>query len=94
MENKTIVENNTQLRIVFNFAARRVSEIYQFNQVSYPSVVRDFSFDDYGPVAVENARQKLIAMGGRPSDDPGILIGKKNVIRPLGVKLSKDIPSP
>lgn len=92
LENKTLLDNNNQLKIIFNFSARRVSEIYEWPGKSFQPVVRDFSFDDYGQAAVEKARQKLIEMGGHPSDDTGKLAGK-TIIKPLGNKLTKENPS-
>lgn len=57
------------LRIIFDFAARRVSEIYTREQHGFKS---DVSFDDYGPAALDTARKKLQELGGNPPEDlPG-----------------------
>jgi len=89
VEKKNIDDAQT-LKIIFNFAARRVCEIYEFSNKTLPPVMREFNFDDYGPAAVEGARKKLTELGGKPSPDTGILPGKKISIRPLDNNPSKD----
>jgi hypothetical protein len=94
VENKIIDGGSTQMKIIFNFASRRVREILEWpttNKAFLP-VVNDFPFDSYGAAAIENARLKLIELGGRPSGDTGILAGK-TVIKPLGgSKFPKENP--
>jgi hypothetical protein len=91
VEKKNIDDTNNQtLKIIFNFAARRVCEIYEFSNKTLPPVMREFNFEDYGPAAIEGARKKLIELGGKPSPDTGVLVGKKTFIRPL----NPDQPSP
>lgn len=84
-ETKTIDEDGSggRLKVIFNFAAGRVSEVYEWYNKTHQPVVRDFSFDDYGKTAVENARKKLIELGGNPPDNPWVLSGKKISISPL-----------
>lgn len=75
VETKPLPDNIGNLRIVYNFAARRVSEIYEHNNPRQ-ALVKDFSFDDYGPEAVEQARLKLVELGGDPSVTGYTLRGK------------------
>lgn len=71
----TLVENKkmkdgAQLRVIFDFAARRVSEIYMLPDNAAP-VKTDVGFDDYGPAALRAAREKLTELGGNPpADEP------------------------
>jgi len=55
-----------QLRVIFDFAARRVSEIYTTGEHAFKTEV---GFDDYGPAALETARAKLQELGGEPPPD-------------------------
>lgn len=75
IETKPLPENTGNLRIVYNFAARRVAEIYEHNNPRQ-NIVKDFSFDDYGPEAIEQARLKLTELGGEPSVTGYTLRGK------------------
>jgi hypothetical protein len=93
VERKNIDDANSQaLKVIFNFATRRVCEIYEFSNKAFPPVLREFNFEDYGPAAIEGARKKLVELGGNPSPDTGVLVGKKIVIKPLDQP--KDQPSP
>lgn len=77
VENKEIDPSKAcQLRIIFNFASCRVNEVYEWSVAGRQPVVREFTFDDYGSVAVETARQKLIELGGKPSEGMMKLMGK------------------
>jgi hypothetical protein len=75
IETKPLPDNTGNLRIIYNFAARRVSEIYEHSNPRQ-ALVKDFSFDDYGPEAVEQARLKLVELGGEPSVSGYTLRGK------------------
>jgi hypothetical protein len=75
VETKPLPDNTGNLRIVYNFAARRVSEIYEHNNPRQ-ALLKDFSFDDYGPEAIEQARLKLLELGGEPSVTGYTLRGK------------------
>jgi hypothetical protein len=65
VERKT-VQANEQLRVIFDFAARRVSELYTVGEHAFKTEV---SFDDYGPAALDIARAKLVELGGNPPPD-------------------------
>lgn len=70
------------LRIIFDFAARRVSEIYMREQHAFKTEV---SFDDYGAAALDTARSKLCELGGHPPEDvpgPGRSLGKPKLAAP------------
>lgn len=62
------MSDGAQLRLIFDFAARRVSEIYTQDKHAFKTEV---SFDDYGPAALERARAKLVELGGNPPADMG-----------------------
>lgn len=69
VEHKNIGDG-TQLRVIFDFAARRVSEIYAL-QNNAQAFKTEISFDDYGPAALRKAREKLQELGGNPpADEP------------------------
>ena len=88
METKPLPDNTGNLRIIYNFAARRVEEIHEFSNPRQ-NTVTGFSFDDYGQAALESAREKLIEMGGRPSDLGASLRGKGTVAKPSVFGLGK-----
>lgn len=70
------------LRIIFDFAARRVSEIYMREQHAFKTEV---SFDDYGAAALDTARSKLRELGGHPPEDvpgPSRSLGKPKLAAP------------
>ncbi|MCE9506726.1 MAG: hypothetical protein K8R48_00205 [Alphaproteobacteria bacterium] len=90
VEKKNIDDaNNPTLKVIFNFATQRVSEIYEFSNKAFPPVLHEFNFENYGQAAIESARKKLTELGGNPSPDTGILPGKKISIRPLGPDQAK-----
>lgn len=74
---------NERLRVIFDFAARRVSEIMTIGEHAFKTEV---SFDDYGPAALDTARAKLTELGGNPPPDdlpPGHRsLGKPRLPRP------------
>lgn len=64
------MDDGAQLRVIFDFAARRVSEIYMANHDVAP-LKTEIGFDDYGPAALRAAREKLCELGGKPpADEP------------------------
>ncbi len=85
IETKPFPDNTGNLRIIYNFAARRVSEVYEHSNPR-SNVVKDFSFDDYGPEAVEQARLKLTELGGEPSVSGYTLRGKPVTPKPASIK--------
>ena len=90
LEVKSLPDNACNLRIVYNFAARRVEEIHEFpNTNPRQNTVTGYSFDDYGTAALESAREKLIEMGGHPSDLGASLRGKGAVAKPTVFGLNK-----
>ncbi len=78
LEVKTLPDNAGTLKSVFNFASRHVSEIFETVNPRQ-SILRDIPFEDYGDAALENARSKLIEMGGSPSGIEETLRGKPQV---------------
>lgn len=67
----TLIENkrlsgSERLRVIFDFAARRVSEVLTTGDHAFKT---DIGFDDYGPAALQAARAKLIELGGNPPPD-------------------------
>lgn len=62
------MKDGGHLRLLFDFAARRVSEIYTTNNNSH-AFKSEVSFDDYGPAALRTARAKLTELGGHPPAD-------------------------
>lgn len=85
IETKPLPENTGNLRIIYNFAARRVSEVYEHTSPR-SNLVKDFSFDDYGPEAIEQARLKLTELGGEPSVSGYTLRGKPVTPKPASIK--------
>lgn len=65
VENKRL-SNSERLRVIFDFAARRVSEVLTTGDHAFKT---DVGFDDYGPAALQTARAKLIELGGNPPPD-------------------------
>lgn len=84
LETKPLPDNGGSLRILFNFAAQRVTELLDLPNPKQ-TVRTEYSFDDYGAAALESARAKLIELGGRPSDIELPLRGKSAVARPAGL---------
>lgn len=66
-ERKSIKQGG-HLRVLFDFAARRVSEIYTSHNNTH-AFKTEVSFDDYGPAALRAARAKLTELGGNPPAD-------------------------
>lgn len=92
IETKPLPDNTGHLRIVYNFSARRVSEIYEHSNPRQ-ALVKDFNFDDYGPEAIEQARQKLVELGGAPSSAGYTLRGKPVTPKPATISgLGKSFP--
>ena len=92
IETKPLPDNTGNLRILYNFAARRVEEIHEFTNPRQ-NTVTGYSFDEYGDAALESAREKLIEMGGRPSDLGSALRGKGTVAKPSVFGLGKGSPN-
>lgn len=88
VETKALPDNTGNLRVIYNFAARRVEEIHEFTNPRQ-NLVTGYSFDDYGQSALESAREKLIEMGGRPTDLGSSLRGKGSVAKPTVFGLTK-----
>lgn len=84
METLEESKEDLKMRVVFNFASRRVLEIYE---MVTPPVLRDFSFDEYEDNALQMAREKLIDIGGAPTDFGTLRRDKKTTPSPA---LSKE----
>lgn len=80
VEKKQLAEKS-HMSIVFNFAARRVSEIFEYGQPAQ-AVKTDIAFDDYAEEAIQAAQQKLTELGGRPTPYNGGLPGKRGIAKP------------
>lgn len=76
-ENKK-AQDGAQLRVVFDFAARRVHEVYTQGDHMFKGEV---SFDDYGPAALDAARAKLAELGGNPPPDD-LPAGHRSLAKP------------
>jgi hypothetical protein len=83
-ETKTLADGASQLKTVFNFSAARVHEILDTPNPRQ-TVVKDFSFDDYAERALEDARAKLIELGGNPPPLEGRVSGKSPLPKPAGL---------
>lgn len=92
VDHETLEEtkDDLKMRVIFNFAARRVTEIYE---MASPPVLRDFSFDDYEENALHQAHEKLIAIGGAPADS-GTSRWDKKITRGTSPALSKNLKDP
>ncbi len=88
VETKPLGDNTGTLRIIYNFAARRVEEIHEFANPRQ-NLMNGFTFDEYGEGALEAAREKLIELGGSPSDSGSSLRGKSSVAKPAVFGLGK-----
>jgi hypothetical protein len=88
VETKPLPDNTGNMRILFNFAARRVEEIHEFTNPRQ-NTVNGFTFDEYGETALEAAREKLIELGGHPSGLGPPLRGKGAVGKPSVFGLGK-----
>jgi hypothetical protein len=80
-ETKPLPDNAGNLRILYNFAARRVEEIHEFANPKQ-NTVTGFTFDEYGSTAIEAAHAKLAELGGDPADAGPALRGKSTVPKP------------
>ncbi len=80
-ETKILPDNGGNLKILFNFASRHVTELLELPNPKQV-IVKDYSFDDYGQQALESARQKMIEMGAAPSGIDLPLRGKSVVPKP------------
>lgn len=80
VETKAMPEK-AQLNIVFNFAARRVSEIYEPGNPRQ-SIKTDFDFADYAEEAIMAAQKKLVEMGGNPTPYDGSTPTKRSIAKP------------
>lgn len=81
VENKPLPDSTGNLKIIFNFSARRVTEIMELANPKQ-NVVKDYGFDEYGQGALELARQRLLDAGANPSGIDIPLRGKGSVARP------------
>lgn len=88
IETKPLPDNTGNLRILFNFASRRVEEIHEFTNPRQNQVT-GYTFDEYGEAALEAAREKLIELGGHPSGLGQPLRGKGAVGKPSVFGLGK-----
>ena len=88
MEVKTLPDNIGAIKIIFNFASQRVSEIFETTNPRQ-STMKDYTFDEYGTAALEAARAKLIDLGGQPSDIELPLRGKAPIAKPATLGGSK-----
>lgn len=88
VENKPLPDNTGNLKIVFNFAARRVTEIMELTNPKQ-NVVKDFGFDEYGQGALETARARLLDSGASPGGIDIPLRGKGQVAKPAARGLSR-----
>lgn len=69
METKYIpdVQGGSTFKTLFNFRARRVTEIYEYGP-DRKAVMTGVPFSDYDPEAVGFAREQLLRLGGKPRD--------------------------
>lgn len=93
VEKKELPDNAGNLRIMFNFASRRVTEMLETANPRQ-TLVTDYSFEDYGERALEKAREKLVEMGADPAGVEIPLRGKAVVARPAGIGLPGKKASP
>lgn len=80
VETKPLPEK-AQLNIIFNFAARRVSEIYDYS-TPRQSIKTDIPFEDYAEDAIKAAQKKLIELGGNPTPYDGSVPTKRTIAKP------------
>ena len=74
------MKDGGHLRLLFDFAARRVSEIYTTHNSTH-AFKSEVSFDDYGPAALRTARDKLTELGGSPPAEE-LLSGHRGLPKP------------
>lgn len=79
------IQDDSRIKIVFNFAAQRVCEIKEFNVSRTPPqvLVSEFRFDEYGTDAITSAHAKLIELGGKPPEYRPQLERKPSSIRSI-----------
>ncbi|HYD17896.1 MAG TPA: hypothetical protein VEF76_05415 [Patescibacteria group bacterium] len=63
-------QGGATFRTLFNFSARRISEIYEYG-ADRKALMTTAGFDDYDSAAIDVAREKLRALGGKPADGLG-----------------------
>ncbi len=80
VETKALDDRGSQLRLVFNFAARQVTEIYNGPEEKAAAAMVTHRFADYDSTALTEAFERLKSMGGHP--------------RPLGDKAAHTLPAP
>lgn len=85
-ENKQLPGKDT-LKILFHFASRRVSETYETAGGKHVNQ-QNFTFNEYDPEALEAAREKLIALGGKPAEIRPGLPGKPALVKPANSGLT------
>lgn len=81
VEKKQVTERS-QMSIVFNFAARRVSEIFECGQQPLQVIKTDIAFEDYAEEAIRAAAKKLAELGGNPTPYDPALPGKRAIAKP------------
>lgn len=88
VETKQLPEKASQLHIVFNFASRRVSEIYDYGP-QRQSIKTDIAFEDYAEEALYAAHRKLVELGGNPPAYDAAAPAKKTIAKPKLSHLGK-----
>lgn len=88
VETKQLPEKTSQLHTVFNFAARRVSEIYDYGP-QRQSIKTDIAFEDYAEEALYAAHRKLVELGGNPPPYDAAAPAKKTIAKPKLSHLGK-----
>lgn len=78
---KKQIADKSQISVVFNFAARRVSEIFEYGQPAQ-AVKTDIAFDDYAEEAILAAQKKLTELRGNPTPYNAGLPGKRSIAKP------------
>ncbi|MDF3025579.1 MAG: hypothetical protein K0R10_2940 [Alphaproteobacteria bacterium] len=63
-------QGGSSFKSLFNFRARRVNEVYEAPG-GKTTFMTSASFDDYDSAAIDFAREKLKALGGKPADSSG-----------------------
>lgn len=76
-------ENLAHITRLFNFATRRVKEIYKETADAAPAPT-DAPFDEYPETLIEDMRKKLKNLGGHPPE-----CGPRHVLKPADVHLKR-----
>ncbi len=63
-------QGGATFKSLFNFRARRVNEVFE-SADRKTTFMTSASFDDYDSAAIDLAREKLTALGGKPADSAG-----------------------